>query len=48
MNHEEHLQEHLAICKAVVEHLKQTGQWPWRDSQFPEDLVESDDNVDNA
>lgn len=43
MNHDEHLQEHLAICKAVVEELKQNGEWPWRDSQNSEDLLESGD-----
>ena len=47
MNTDEHLQRHLDLCKAVYEHLKKTGQWPWPDSQFPEDLVESDDNSEN-
>ncbi|NVK99290.1 hypothetical protein [Ruegeria pomeroyi] len=47
MNKDEHLQRHLNLCKAVYEHLKKTGQWPWPDSQFPEDLVESDDNKEN-
>lgn len=43
MTHDEHLQEHLAICKAVAEHLNRTGKWPWADSQISEDLVESED-----
>ena len=44
MDKEEHLQKHLELCKAVYEHLKKTGQWPWPDSQNPENLLESEDN----
>ncbi|RLJ40688.1 hypothetical protein BCF46_3257 [Litoreibacter meonggei] len=35
-------------CKEVFELLKSTGQWPWSDSQNPEDLVESEDTNANS
>lgn len=47
MKEKDQLQRHLDLCKAVYEHLKKTGKWPWPDSQFSEDLVESEDKSED-
>lgn len=43
MDKKDHLEKHLELCQSVYEHLKKAGQWPWRDSQNSEDLLESED-----
>jgi hypothetical protein len=43
MTPEEHLERHLALCKQIYLRLKAEGKWPWPDSQFLEDLIESED-----
>lgn len=44
MTHQEHLQRHLDLCKAVYEHLKRTGDWSYPDSTISEDVIESHGN----
>lgn len=44
MNKDEQLRRHLDLCKAVYEHLKKTGKWPWPDSTMSENMVESEGN----
>lgn len=44
MKYDDHLLEHLELCKSVYEHLKKEGNWPWADSQNSGNLVESEDN----
>ncbi len=46
MNKHDHLQEHIALCKAIFEDLSKAGAWPWPDSPNSENLVESGDNPD--
>ena len=41
------LERYLALCKRVVERMKQNGEWPWKDSPEFDDVVESDDNPDS-
>lgn len=46
MDHEDHLQRHIELCKRVYERLKRNGSWPWRnqvDSPNSGDMVESED-----
>ena len=43
MNEPDHLEEYLAICKAVFEQMQRDGTWPWPgDSTNPEDMVDSE------
>jgi hypothetical protein len=45
MTHDQHLEEYLALCKAVFEQMKRDGTWPWTaDSTNPEDMVDSESN----
>ncbi|WP_165375247.1 hypothetical protein [Roseovarius nitratireducens] len=44
MTHDDHLQEHLELCKSIYDELRKAGKWPWPDSPNLENLVESDDN----
>jgi len=46
MTHDEHLEQHLEICKSIFEKMQREGSWPWLDSQNSENLVESEDNTD--
>jgi hypothetical protein len=43
MNKEDHLQQHLELCKRIYLRMLEEGTWPWSDSQNYEDLVESED-----
>lgn len=50
MNHDDHLNEHLELCKRVYERMRRENSWPWvvkADSTEPEDLVESDGNSED-
>ena len=40
---EEQFDAYLQLCKEVFLDMQAAGSWPWSDSQFSEDLVESDD-----
>lgn len=44
MTDEERLERHLELCHRTYLRLLKEGNWPWPDSLFPEDLVESEDN----
>ena len=51
MTHDDHLNEHLELCKRVYERMRRDNTWPWTDvadSTESEDLVESDRNPDNS
>lgn len=48
MKRDPHLQAHLDLCQSVFERMKRDGSWPWPDSQFSGDLVESEGNVKDA
>jgi hypothetical protein len=51
MTHDDHLNEHLELCKRVYERMRRDNTWPWTDatdSTESEDLVESDHNPDNS
>lgn len=43
MDKDDHLQQHLELCKRIYLRMLEDGTWPWRDSQIPEDMVESED-----
>ncbi|WP_188527426.1 hypothetical protein [Sinisalibacter lacisalsi] len=43
MSKDDHLKQHLELCKTIYLRMLKDGTWPWRDSQISEDLVESDD-----
>jgi hypothetical protein len=47
MTPEEHLQQHLELCKRVYLRLKAEGKWPWPDSPNSGDVVESEDSNTN-
>lgn len=44
MTHDEFLKAHLELCKRIYLRMRAEGSWPWRDSQNPDDLVDSDSN----
>lgn len=46
MTHDEHLSEHLELCKRIYLRMLADGTWPWDDSPNSEDLVESDDSLE--
>lgn len=49
MTPDEHLNEHLELCKQVYERMRRENSWPWvvkADSTEIEDLVESENNPD--
>lgn len=51
MKKDDHLQQHLELCKRIYLRMRKDGTWPWRerpDSQNPGDLVESRDNPDDV
>jgi hypothetical protein len=41
MENDLRLEAYLDLCQSVFERMKRDGTWPWRDSQFSPDLVES-------
>lgn len=50
MTHEDHLQQHLEICKRIYLRMLEEGSWPWNDqsdSPKSEDVVESSDKQDD-
>jgi hypothetical protein len=47
MNREQHLKEHLEICKRIFEDMQRDGSWPWTDSPNPENLLESENSPDD-
>lgn len=51
MNTDEHLQRHLELCRRVFQRMLAEDSWPWKeepDSTEPEDMVESDDILDDV
>ena len=40
------LEAHLKLCHEIYLRMRAEGTWPWADSQFSEDLVESDSQPD--
>ena len=51
MNKDEHLQQHLELCKRIYLRMLADGSWPWedeKDSQKSENLVESEDSNDDV
>jgi hypothetical protein len=48
MDKEDHLQQHLELCKRVYLRLKAEGKWPWPDSPISDDMIESGDNTNIA
>lgn len=48
MNHDQHLEEFLAICQAVFERMRRDGTWLWpEDSTNPENVIDSESNQNN-
>jgi len=47
MTNDDRLTRHINLCKRMYLRLLEDGDWPWPDSQNPEDLVESEDTNDN-
>lgn len=44
MTHDDHLNEHLELCKQVYERMKRENSWPWVvkvDSTERQDLIDS-------
>ena len=51
MNQDDHLEQHLELCKQIYLRMRADGSWPWRDdldSTDPGDMVESEDNDRDA
>lgn len=47
MDKNDHLNEHLELCKRIYERMLRDGSWPWAnasDSTLSDDLIESDSN----
>lgn len=44
---DDQLDRYLELCKRLFERMRADGSWPWRDSQKPEDVLDSDDNPHN-
>ena len=40
---DETLEDYLLLCQEIFLTMQRDGNWPWPDSQNPEDLVESED-----
>jgi len=50
MDKNDHLQQHLELCKRIYLRMLAEGSWPWEDdedSQKSEDLLESGDSNDD-
>jgi hypothetical protein len=50
MNKDDHLEQHLELCKRIYLRMLADGSWPWAgepDSQIPEDLLELEDKNDD-
>ena len=47
MSKQDHLLQHLELCKQIFERMRAENAWPWDDSQKSEDLVESEDTSDD-
>jgi hypothetical protein len=43
MTHDEHLKQHLDLCKTIYLRMLKDGSWPWRDSTKIESLIESEE-----
>jgi hypothetical protein len=41
---DEALEEYLLICQEIFLEMQRGGNWPWPDSQYLEDLLESEDS----
>mgnify|MGYP001796021902 CR=1 FL=1 len=48
MDKQEHLERHLKLFQDIYERMKREGTWPWPDSPKSEDVIESDDNTNDA
>ena len=47
MEHDQQLDQFIELCKRIYARMEREGSWPWTDSQNSEDLVESEDNLEN-
>lgn len=47
MDKEKQLEAYLELCKDIYERLVREGDWDWIDSLNPEDLVKSEDNLND-
>jgi hypothetical protein len=45
MTHDEHLKQHLELCKTIYLRMLADGSWPWRDSTKNKSLIESTDTT---
>ena len=41
------VERYLALCHRAYQRMVQTGEWPWSDSPDFEDVVESDDTLND-
>lgn len=51
MTHDDHLQQHLELCKRIYLRMLKDGTWPWKDqpdSQNSQDLLESKDSPNDV
>lgn len=51
MNKDDHLEQHLELCKHIYLRMRADGSWPWwddPDSTDPDGVVESEDNDRDA
>lgn len=51
MKNNDHLKQHLDLCKRIYLRMRKDGAWPWRDrpdSQKSGNLVESKDTLDDV
>ena len=51
MNHNDHLERHLELCRRMYLRMLADGTWPWKegpDSPNTEDMVESEGTDDDV
>jgi hypothetical protein len=47
MTHDEHLNEHLELCKRIYERMKRENSWPWLENGEQPDSPNSDGMIDS-
>ena len=47
MKNDKQLDDFIDLCKRMYERMEREGSWPWLDSPNSENLVESEDNLEN-
>ena len=46
MKHDDHLKQHLELCKRIYLRMLRDNTWPWPESHNCEDLVDCDQHSD--